>query len=204
VADGQSGIPPFPGAAFDVVALASSAGGLQALSVVLSTLPAPFPAAIVVVQHLDPRHRSLMADLLRKRTLHEIKQAEEGDELLAGRVLIAPPDRHLLVNPDGTVSLTRTELVNFVRPSADLLFESVAASYKDRAIAVVLTGTGSDGSIGMRAVKKMGGTTIAQDETTAEFFGMPDAAIRTGIMDFVLPLDEIAPALVKLVSAGVA
>jgi two-component system chemotaxis response regulator CheB len=193
----------FPGAAFDVVALAASAGGLTALGQVLATLPSEFPAALVVVQHLDPRHRSLMADILARRTLLHVTQAIEGDLLCAGTVFIAPPNRHLLVNPDGTLSLSQSELVHFVRPSADLLFESLAASYRDRAIGVVLTGTGSDGSMGVRAIKKMGGTVIVQDEQSSEFFGMPNAAIKTGDADFVLPLDEIPAALVTLVIKGV-
>ncbi|NET36531.1 MAG: chemotaxis protein CheB [Cyanothece sp. SIO1E1] len=186
-------------AAFDIVALATSAGGLKALSEVLSNLPADFLASIVVVQHLDPRHRSLMADILSRRTPLSVKQAEAGDYLSAGTVYIAPPNRHLLVNPDRTLSLTQSELVHFVRPSADLLFDSVAASHKDRAIAVVLTGTGSDGAMGVRAIKQMGGTVIVQDAETAEFSGMPSAAMRTGMVDFVLPLPEVAAALVTLV-----
>ncbi|MEA2633391.1 MAG: two-component system, chemotaxis family, protein-glutamate methylesterase/glutaminase [Chloroflexota bacterium] len=190
---------PFAGAAFDVVALASSAGGIAALSEVLGSLPGDFPAAIVVVQHLDPRHRSLMADILRRRTTLAVVQASEGDHIRAGTAYIAPPDRHLLVNPNGTLSLSQSELVHFVRPSADLLFESVAASYRTRAIAVVLTGTGSDGSMGIGAIKKMGGTVVAQDQASAEFSGMPGAAIRSGNADFILPLDEIASALVTLV-----
>ncbi|HYM50968.1 MAG TPA: chemotaxis protein CheB, partial [Candidatus Limnocylindrales bacterium] len=117
-------------------------------------------------------------------------------------VYIAPPDRHLLVNPDGTLALSHSELVHFVRPSADLLFESVGASYKARAIAVVLTGTGSDGSMGVRGIKKMGGTVIVQDEESSQFLGMPTAAIKTGDVDFVLPLDEIASALQALVVSG--
>ena len=189
-------------AAFDVVALAASAGGLTALSSVLADLPAGFPAGILVVQHLDPRHRSLMADILNRRTRLEVKQAEDGDHLAPGRVYIAPPNRHLLLNGDGSLSLTQTELVHFVRPSADLLFESVAAGYKDRAIAVVLSGSGGDGSMGVKAIKKMGGTVLAQDQSTSEFFGMPGAAIDSGSVDFVLPLEEIAPALVTLVMKG--
>ena len=190
------------GAAFDIIALAASAGGLTALSRVLAALPADFPAVIVVVQHLDPRHRSLMADILSRRTPLRVKQAEEGEQVAPATVYIAPPNRHLLINPDGTLSLSQSELVHFLRPSADLLFESVAASYRERAIAVVLTGTGSDGAMGVQAIKKMGGTVIAQDEASAEFFGMPSAAIHSGSVDFVLPLDEIPTALVTLVIKG--
>jgi len=191
-----------PRGAYEIVALAASAGGLQALSQVLAALPADFPAALVVVQHLDPRHRSLMADILGKRTPLAVRQAREGDALAAGTAHIAPPNRHLLVNSDGTLSLTQSELVHFVRPSADLLFESTAASYRERAIAVVLSGSGSDGAMGVRAIKKMGGTVIAQDQQTSQFHGMPGAAVQTGSVDFVLPLDEIPAALVKLVTAG--
>lgn len=187
---------------FEVVAVAASAGGLTALSQLLSGLPPGFSASVVIVQHLDPRHRSLMADILSRRTNLEVKQAEEGDRLRPGMVYIAPPDHHLLVNRDGTLSLSQSELVHFVRPSADLLFESVAASYRERAIAVVLTGTGSDGSMGVQAIKKMGGTVIAQDLKTAEFGGMPQAAVETKSVDFVLALDEIAPALITLVMRG--
>ena len=197
----SAGDNSFKHAAFDIVALAASAGGLTALIQVLAGLPSTFPAAIAIVQHLDPRHRSLMAEILSRRTSLHVKEAEEGEMLQAGTVYVAPPNRHLLVNSDGTLSLTQSELVHFVRPSADLLFESVAASYRDRAIAVVLTGAGSDGSMGVQAIKKMQGTVIAQDKQTSEFFGMPGAAIQTGSADFVLPLDEIAPVLITLVSA---
>lgn len=193
---------PFPNAVFDVVALAASAGGLAAVSRVLSELPADFPAAIIVLQHLDPRHRSMMAEILSRRTVISVKQAKEGDRLKPGIVYVAPPNRHLLVNPDGTLSLSQSELVHFVRPSADLLLESLAGSYRKRAIAVVLTGTGSDGNMGVRAIKKMAGVVIAQDKTSSEFFGMPGAAIDTGEVDFILPLEKIASAIVHLVLTG--
>ncbi len=189
------------GVPYDIIALAASAGGLHALGAVLASLPKDFPASIVIVQHLDPRHRSLMAEILSRRTYLPVQEAAEGLQLLPGTVYIAPPNQHLLVNDD-RVYLTQTELVHFVRPSADLLFESVAASHKERAIAVVLTGTGSDGVMGVQAIKKMGGTVIAQDKDTAEFFGMPEAAIHSGSVDFVLPLEEIGPALVTLVTHG--
>jgi two-component system, chemotaxis family, protein-glutamate methylesterase/glutaminase len=187
---------------FDVVAIAASAGGLRAISAVVSRLPATFAAPVVVVQHLDPRHRSLIAEILDRVTPLTVRQAEEAEVLQPGTVYIAPPDRHLLLNADNTLSLTQSELVHFVRPSADLLFESVAASHRNRAIAVVLTGTGSDGAMGVRAIKKMGGTVIVQDKATSEFFGMPNAAIQSGAVDFTLPLDEIAPALVTLVQGA--
>ena len=193
---------PAPRNPFEVVAMTASAGGLNAITQVLARLPADFPAAIVLVQHLDPRHRSLMAEILNRRTQLTVQEADKDDHLRAGVALVAPPNRHLLVNGDGSLSLTQTELVHFVRPSADLLFESVAAGYRERAIAVVLSGSGSDGSMGVRAIKKMGGTVIAQDEETSEYFGMPGAAVNTGCVDFILPLDEIAPALMTLVRSG--
>jgi len=183
-----------------VVAICSSAGGLNALSQVLSALPVDFPAAIAVVQHVSPHYPSLMAEILSRRTNLPVVPARQGDYLRAGKIYIAPPDHHLLVNSDGSLSLTHTELVHFVRPSADLLFESVAASFKRQAIAVVLTGTGSDGAMGVRAIKEMGGTVIVQDLKTCEFSGMPEAAIQTGVVDLVLPLPEIAAALTKLVA----
>jgi two-component system, chemotaxis family, protein-glutamate methylesterase/glutaminase len=188
--------------AFEIVAVAASAGGLNALSLLVGALPREFPAAMLIVQHLDPRHRSLMADILSRRTRLRVKQAEDGEVAEAGVVYIAPPDHHLLVNGDHTLSLSQSELVHFVRPSADLLFESVAASYKDRAIGVVLSGSGSDGAMGVQAIKKMGGTVLAQDKETAEFSGMPGAAAATGCVDFTLSLKEMAPALVALVKGA--
>lgn len=190
-----------PAKAFGLVAMAASAGGLSALIKILADLPGDFPAAVAVVQHLDPRHHSLMAEILGKRSPLRVKQASETDVLAPGTVFIAPPDRHLLINPDASLSLTQTELVHFVRPSADLLFESAAASFKKCAIAVVLSGTGMDGSMGVRAIKKMGGYVIAQDETTSEFFGMPEAAILTGQVDLILPIGEIASVLMRLTTS---
>jgi two-component system chemotaxis response regulator CheB len=187
---------------FEIVALAASAGGLNALTHVLQALPSDFGAGIVVVQHLDPRHRSLMADILGRRTGLRVKEAAHGDRVAAGTVMIAPPNNHLLVNQDGSLTLTQTELVHFVRPSADLLFESTAAAYRDRAIAVVLSGSGSDGAMGVKAIKKMGGTVIVQDQKSSQFGGMPDAAEQTGLADFVLPLHEIARALQTLVDGS--
>lgn len=185
---------------FPVVAVAASAGGIKAISELLSALPEDFPAAIAIVQHLDPKHPSLLAEILNRRTSLAVKQAEVGEQMLPGTIYIAPPNHHLLIDPDATLCLTQTKLVHFVRPSADLLFESVAASFKERAIAVVLTGTGSDGATGIRAIKQMGGIAIAQDRESSECFGMPGAAIKTGAVDWILPLHEIAATLVNLVN----
>jgi two-component system chemotaxis response regulator CheB len=190
-----------PGEApYEIVAIASSAGGLTALRSILSRLPPDFPASVLIVQHLDPRHRSMMAHILGRETKLPVKEAQEGEQILPGNVYIGPPNRHFLLSTDRRVALVETELVHFVRPSADLLFESVAASCREHVIALVLTGTGSDGSMGVTAVKKMGGTVIAQDEASAEFFGMPGAAIATGNVDFILSLADIPGALIRLVS----
>jgi two-component system, chemotaxis family, protein-glutamate methylesterase/glutaminase len=186
------------GPSFWVVALAASAGGLAALSRVLSELPADFPAAVLIVQHLDRHHRSWLAEILSRRVELDVRQAQGGELVRPGIIYIAPPDRHLLVNPQGVLSLSDAALVRYVRPSADLLFSSVAASFGPRVIAVVLTGTGRDGADGVHDVKQEGGFVIAQDEASSEFFGMPGAAIHTGAVDRVLPLAEIAAALVEL------
>ena len=193
----QSPIPS-PQSPFPIVAIASSSGGMKALTELLSALPENFPAAIAVVQHLEPHRASQLAEILEHRITLAVKQAQEGDQLRPGGVYIAPPNHHLLVNPDATIGLSKTELVHFVRPSADLLFESVAASFKERAIAVILTGKGKDGTSGIKAIKKMGGKAIAQDQTSSDSFGMPGNAIDTGCIDWILPLNEIATTLLNL------
>ena len=195
--------PRPPSSAFDVVALVASAGGLAALTAVLSHLPADFPAAVVVLQHVDPSRPSLLAEILGRRSGLPVCEARQGDRLRPGTVLVAPPAHHLLVGPGGVLTLTSTEPVHYSRPSADALLESVAQTFGPRALAVVLTGAGSDGSDGVRAVKQWGGTVIAQDRLTSQSFGMPGAAIRTGCVDAVLPVGEIASALVQLVTAAV-
>ena len=186
---------------FDVVALGASAGGVEALHVVVSAFPVAFPAAVLVVQHMDPRHKSMLAGLLARRCVMHVKQATAGEEVRPGTVYIAQPDAHLLVRERRLV-LTDTALVHFSRPSIDLLFESVADDYGDRAIAVILSGSGVDGADGIRAVKAKGGTTIAQHPASAAHPGMPQAARATGCIDVTLPLEEIGPAIVSLVMPG--
>ena len=186
---------------FKVVTIGADAGGMKALTEVLSALPSDFPAAITVVHYLHSEQSSLLVDILKNCTSLTVKQAESGDVLRPGTVYIAPQNQHLLVHPDNTLSLSSSELVHFLRPSVDLLFESVAASYKQHAIAVVLTGKGSNGAMGVRAIKEMGGATIVQNDATCEYFGMPQAAINTGSVDLVLPLNEIAATLKRLVTS---
>jgi len=169
---------------------------------VLRHLPPILGATIVIVQHVDPRHRSLMPQVIGRQSRLPVVHAEEGMPLDADHVYLAPPDRHMLIKRKGVLTLTDSELVNFVRPSADLLFESVAAAYGPRALAVVLTGSGRDGALGVTAIKQRGGTVVAQDEASSEFFGMPSAAIKTGAVDHVLALEDIAPRLVMLMTAG--
>lgn len=147
----------------------------------LTPLPPEFPVPVVIVQHLDPKHSSLMAQILSRRTKLGVKEAENGETIEPGCAYVAPPDRHLLVNRDHTISLTQSELVHFVRPSADLLFESVAAAFGNRAIGVVLTGTGRDGSMGITAVKKMGGTVIAQNFRVLRDAGSGDRNGQCGL-----------------------
>lgn len=184
---------------YAIVAIAASAGGITALGRVLGGLPAGFPVPVVVVQHLDPRHRTVIAEVLGHRAILPVRLASQGERAEPGTIYIAPPDHHLLLSPDGTLTLSSSEMVHFLRPSADLLFESVAGSYGPHAIACVLTGTGSDGAMGASAVKSRGGTVIAEDPEFAEFRGMPDAVVATGAADYILPLDEIASVICGLV-----
>ena len=194
----------FPNIAFNVVALAASAGGLKAIKTILSTLPADFPAAVLVVQHLCPNNPSYLPEILSKHTALHVKPAAIGDVLRPRIVYIAVPAYHLVVQPNGTLQFSDTPKMNFVRPAADKLLISMATTYKSRAIAVVLTGSNSDGALGVLSIKKHGGIVIAQDEATSEFFTMPKTAIATGKVDLVLPIEAIASTLVNLVTLAAA
>lgn len=182
-----------------MVGIGSSAGGVTALCTLLGALPADFPVPIVIVQHLDPRHETVMAQVLSRKCALSVTLAKENQSVAAGWVYVAPPNHHLLVANRTRLTLSTSDPVHFVRPSADLLFESMAATYGASAIACVLTGTGVDGAMGASVVKARGGTVISQDPDECEFAGMPTAAIRTGAVDHVVGLDEIAGLLVGLV-----
>lgn len=194
----------FPNIAFHVVALAASMGGLKAISTILSALPSDFPAAILVVQHLSADYPSQIPEILNRRTALLVNPATTGAVLRPGCVYVAVPARHLLVQPNGTLLLSDAPKMNFVRPAADKLLMSMATTYKSRVIAVVLTGSGADGALGVLSIKKHGGRVIAQDESTSEFFGMPKAAIATGKVDWVLPIEAIASMLITAVTSEAA
>jgi len=187
---------------FPVIAMAASAGGLKALSVILGGLPADFPAAIAIVMHLAPDHKSLLGGILKSRTLLTVKQAHTGDILCPSSVFIAPPNHHLFVTKEGRLELSSSsaEKIHYARPSAEPLFASVGDVYQRRAIAVVLTGGDGDGSFGVQMIKAKGGKVIVQDRATSQDFSMPETSIETGDVDFILPLDEIAPKLIELVA----
>jgi two-component system chemotaxis response regulator CheB len=183
------------------VALVGSAGGLGAVSVVLEALPAGLAAPVIVVLHLHPNHVSRLSAILARATVLPVKQAETGDVLCNGHVFVAPPASHLLVTKSGSVELGQGPPVRQLRPSADVFLTSLALAYGTGTLAVVLSGAGHDGAAGAAAVKVAGGTVIAQDEDTAEYFGMPRAAIDEGAVDHVVPLEAVAPALVDFVQA---
>jgi two-component system, chemotaxis family, protein-glutamate methylesterase/glutaminase len=187
---------------FDIVVLAGSAGGLDALTTVLSSLPSDFPIPVAVVLHRSSQGPNLLADVLSRHTTLRVTQAKAGELLRPGTVYLAPSDLHLSVTPARTFALTGGGRQSYVLSSADPLFLSVARVYAERVVAVVLSGSGHDGAEGARAVGRVGGRVLVQDEATAQAFGMPAAAIATGEVDAVLPLGAIGPALLQLAITG--
>lgn len=189
-------------AATPVVAVVGSAGGIRALQVLLGSLPADLEACVLVVIHLTPLAPSLLPAILARSTELQVQQAVDDLPLVPGVVFVAPPDAHLLVEPDETLRLDHSELVHHVRPSADVLLISLAQNHPTHCTAVILSGTGIDGAAGAAAVKRAGGRVLAQDEATSQYFGMPGAAILAGGVDEVLPLDDIAPAVLQCTAAA--
>jgi two-component system chemotaxis response regulator CheB len=186
---------------FDIVAMAASSGGLNAVSTLLSGLPGDFPVPIILVQHLHPKRLSCWPELLQRRTALAVKWAEQGEALVPQTVYVAPPDCHVAVTPERRVSLSHGAKVNFSRPAADPLFQSVANAFRSRAIGVVLTGQLYDGAQGLDCIKRLGGRTLVQEPATCAFFSMPRAAMLTGSVDFDLPIERLGCALVALTMA---
>ena len=182
-----------------VTAIASSMGGIEALKTIVSALPEDFPGAIVIVQHLSAKYKSHLAQILARLTNLQVNEAKEGAKLYAKNIYVTPPDKHLIVNSNGTLSLSDAPKKHFVRPSAEYTFTSLANSYREKAVAIVLTGCDGDGKEGVQIISRMGGKVIAQDRETAKVYSMPQSAIETGCVDLILPIDEIADGMVNMV-----
>jgi two-component system chemotaxis response regulator CheB len=188
-----------------VVAIGISTGGPQALEFLLAQLPPDLPGTILVVQHMPEGFTDMFARRLDELSALRVKEAQSGDLLQAGRVLICPGSRHMTVKrlPMGEiVVLNDDNPVNGHRPSVDVLFRSVAAEFGSQSIAVLMTGMGDDGAEGLGAVKKAGGMTIAQSEESCVVFGMPKAAIDRGYATRVVPLDVLSSTLQALCGRG--
>lgn len=192
----------YPGE-FPVVALVASAGGVRALARVLAPLPAELPAVVLILLHQRPHLPSRLAAILARHTRMPVDLIGADTVMRPGRALVIPPGRHLLVTADRRLALIDTGLLPPC-PSADLLLATLAVTCGSRALAVILTGVGSDGQAGVRAIAHCGGTVLAQDESTSAFFAMPANAIATRAVQRVLALDEIADAIIRHVGATVA
>jgi two-component system chemotaxis response regulator CheB len=192
---------PLPGQDVSVVALGASTGGTEAISEFLLDLPADFPG-MVIVQHMPPKFTRAFAERLNQQCLVRVKEAETGDAVLLGHVLIAPGDYHMQMVRDGTgyrVRLNQEAPVNRHRPSVDVLFQSCAATVGAQALGILLTGMGEDGARGLLEMRRAGAYTLAQDEATSVVFGMPKAAIDLGAVQQVLPLYRLAATVVGVV-----
>jgi two-component system, chemotaxis family, protein-glutamate methylesterase/glutaminase len=177
------------------VVIAASAGGLDALSTVLSGLRAGFSAPVLALLHSGGGVSAQLSELLARRCRLPVMEARSGARVRGGEVYLAPPDYHLLVEKDGRLALSVDEKVSFVRPSADVLFASAAEAWRQQLIAVVLTGSNHDGAAGMQAVRAHRGQTVIQDPGTAAHPEMPRAACGRPGEDVILPLAQIAPHL---------
>jgi len=183
---------------YDVIAIGASWGGLQAVGTVLEGIPAEVDQPIVVVQHRSAESaRGVLESLLQRHSGRPVVEPGDKEPLEPAHVYVAPADYHLLVE-DGRFALSVDARVQFARPSIDVLFESVAECYRDRAIGIVLTGANADGAAGLAAIKRNGGVAIVQDPATATRKAMPEAAIAASVADAVLPLAKIGPFLLGL------
>jgi len=183
---------------FKAVVMGASAGGAEALTQILSALPEDFPLAILVVQHVHPEQDSPFTGFLGRHCRLPVDEAQDKEDILPGRVFLAPPNYHLLVEPPGILALSVDPKVNHSRPSIDVLFESAARVFGPRLAGVILTGANSDGAAGLAAVKKAGGFCAVQDPQGAAFPTMPLAAMAACEPDAVLPLDGLARLMAEL------
>lgn len=192
---GRPAVTPVARGGLRVLGVGASTGGPQALQTVLGALPASFPVPVLCVQHIGASFLPMFADWLRSVCRLKVVLAQGGELPQAGTVYLSPGDLHLRLEAGGRLGLSAAEPVRSHRPSVDVLFDSLAAAAGRAATAVLLTGMGSDGALGMQAIHRAGGVTIAQDEATSLVFGMPRQAIELQAATHVLPLGDIAPTL---------
>jgi len=183
---------------YDAIVIGASAGGLDALGVFLPMLEAGLPVPILIVQHISATSDSFIITYFDRMCKLKVKEAEEKEILEPGCVYFAPPDYHLLVEADKSISLSNEEKVNYSRPSIDVLFETASWAYGNRLIGIILTGANWDGAAGCELIKKGGGLIIVQDPKTASISRMPESVIERFKPDYVLPLQEIGPLINKI------
>jgi two-component system, chemotaxis family, protein-glutamate methylesterase/glutaminase len=186
---------------FKIVVMGASWGGMSALKVVLKALPKDFRVPLVVVLHRGADQGGGLVRALQECSVLSVVEVEDKQVMLPGHVFIAPAAYHLLVEEDH-FALSTEAPVNYSRPSIDVLFESAADYYGDRAIGVIMTGANEDGAQGLATIKRQGGLTVVQDPATAEAPAMPKAAISSARVDMILPLGEIGPFLVSICAKG--
>lgn len=179
-----------------IIAIAASTGGPQAIASILTRFPKSFPTAILIVQHIAKGFEQGLADWLAASCEIKVKLAQANEEIKTGTAYIAPNDFQMKLRTKSIIGLSDEAPCGNFRPSADILFKSVAEFYRREAIGVILTGMGRDGAVGIKAIKDAGGKTIAQDEKTSVIFGMPKEAIALGAADKILPINKIADEIV--------
>ncbi|RPJ05750.1 MAG: hypothetical protein EHM36_07870, partial [Deltaproteobacteria bacterium] len=180
-----------------IVGIGASAGGLEAFTQLLRNLPANTGMAFVLVQHLDPKHESMLTQLLSRRTKMPVNEAKDGMAVEPDHIYIIPPNRDMTISRGVLGLVLRTEVRGHHMP-IDHFFQSLAEDQKENAIGVILSGTASDGAQGLRAIKAQGGITFAQDEKSAKYGGMPHSAVEAGAVDLILPPEGIAKELVRI------
>jgi two-component system chemotaxis response regulator CheB len=183
---------------YAAVVIGVSAGGIEALKVLLSALPASFPLPIAIVQHRDQRSNSFLATYLDTLSGIAVSEAEDKEPLCAGHAYLAPAGYHLLIETDRSLSLSVDPRVNYSCPSIDVLFESAADVFAETLIGIVLTGANADGAQGLKTIKARGGLAVVQDPKTASSTAMPMAALGATPVDHVVDLERIAPLLIRI------
>lgn len=181
----------------DIIVIGTSTGGLAALRELVRELPRDLPAAVFIVQHIDPLTPSVLPALLAQSGQLEVAHAMDNEEIRNSRVYVAPPDNHLMI-ADGRVRLSQGPKENLTRPAIDPLFRSAALAFGGRVVGVLLTGELDDGTAGLWSIKDRGGITVVQDPREAEYPSMPQSAVKHVPIDYCLPLGEIGPLLVRL------